>query len=282
MNIRTIQSTYPNAVWFDSAHTGVESGTFAEPYSTSIGAHDNVSSGGVIAVKSGTHQNSFGWGSLNKGVTIIGTGHDAILENSVAIVVNAGYAFIDLQLKVTTSAYFMLISDLNSSLDPFTLRLKGCKCVNSIPSNNGFISGDNNNSANTKLDVSDSIFELKSINNSEGAVLRTWNYGFLGDITFKGCTFNITEGTATSFLGYLKHSLSVNTVKNCIFVGHTGSETLFTNVTGTIVDSNNCYHNTAHSGGTDNVFEDPLFVDPTSNDFRLRPGSPCIGAGSTN
>lgn len=33
------------------------------------------------------------------------------------------------------------------------------------------------------------------------------------------------------------------------------------------------------SGGTDNVFTDPLFVDLSSGDFRLRPASPCINAG---
>jgi len=36
---------------------------------------------------------------------------------------------------------------------------------------------------------------------------------------------------------------------------------------------------TNSSGGTDNIFEDPLYVDPGS-DLRLRPTSPAIGAAS--
>jgi len=33
--------------------------------------------------------------------------------------------------------------------------------------------------------------------------------------------------------------------------------------------------------GSSNIFGDPLFVDPTDFNFRLRPGSPCINAGSS-
>ena len=36
------------------------------------------------------------------------------------------------------------------------------------------------------------------------------------------------------------------------------------------------------SGGTDNVFADPQFVDPTTDDLRLRPSSPCINAGTAS
>jgi hypothetical protein len=41
-------------------------------------------------------------------------------------------------------------------------------------------------------------------------------------------------------------------------------------------DSNNA------SGGTDNVFADPQFVDSANGDYRLRPASPCINAGTAS
>jgi len=36
------------------------------------------------------------------------------------------------------------------------------------------------------------------------------------------------------------------------------------------------------SGGTDNIFVDPQFVDSDNGDLRLRPTSPCIGAGTAS
>ena len=50
-------------------------------------------------------------------------------------------------------------------------------------------------------------------------------------------------------------------------------------------DSFSCFHNYGSSntsGGTNNVFADPQFVDSTNGDFRLRPSSPCINAGTAS
>ena len=46
--------------------------------------------------------------------------------------------------------------------------------------------------------------------------------------------------------------------------------------------TNCCFHNMGSansSGGTNNIFVDPLYVDPGA-DLRLRPNSPCIGVGT--
>jgi hypothetical protein len=70
--------------------------------------------------------------------------------------------------------------------------------------------------------------------------------------------------------------------KNNIFVG-AGSGT-FSN-TFTANATNCCFHNFGSSnasGGTDNVFADPQFVDVANLNLRLRPSSPCINAGTAS
>ena len=283
MTISDIQSTYPNAVWFDSAHTGTESGSFSEPYNTFSEAHTAVSDGGVIAVKAGTHQDNL-VSMTTKNITIVGTGHDAILQKSTTgSTVSANVTFLDLTLKSTfsgTAGNFMAVAGTSGST---LVTLRGCKCVNTGSTFDGFISGTNN--ASGDLSVSNCIFEVQGNHADRGAVLRTWFYGSLGDVTFDGCTIKLTGGSSANFLGFQKFSNSTLTVKNTIFVGNTGSETLMASTSGqagTLVDKNNCYSNTGHSGGTDNIFQDPQFVDSANSDYRLRPTSPCIGAGTSS
>ena len=160
---------------------------------------------------------------------------------------------------------------------------RGCKCVNTQSNFDGFISGQNNESAD--LSVSNCIFEVQATSVGGGAVLRTWFYGTLGDVTFDACVIKMTGGSSSNFLGFLKNASSTLTVKNTIFVGNTGSETLMVstaNQLGTLVDSYNCYSNTGHSGGTNNITQDPQFVDAPNGDYRLRPASPCINAGTAS
>lgn len=49
--------------------------------------------------------------------------------------------------------------------------------------------------------------------------------------------------------------------------------------------TNSCFfnmHTNDMSGGTNNIFQDPQFVDLANGDLRLRPSSPCINAGTSS
>ena len=282
MTISEIQSTYPNAVWFDSAHTGTESGSFSEPYNTFTEAHTNVSDGGVIAVKSGTHVDNLT--SITKNITVVGTGHDAILSKTAtgALTWNPSTGITVKDLAIVENGSFTYSFRLQAG----DIVFEGCKFSNTNVALNGFIGGYNNGFANLTCDKC--IFDLKTTapasgtQTDVGAVLYTYIYGPLGDTTFTNCVINLNAGTATSFLGQGKYASQTSTTKNCIFKGFTGSETLYSTANGIVVDTHNCYANTGHSGGTNNIFQDPQFVDSTSGDFRLRPTSPCIGAGTSS
>ena len=71
--------------------------------------------------------------------------------------------------------------------------------------------------------------------------------------------------------------------KNCIWASSDNSK--IGTVAFASTSTNCCFHNMGSSntsGGTDNVFADPQFVDSANGDLRLRPSSTCIGAGTSS
>jgi len=127
-----------------------------------------------------------------------------------------------------------------------------------------------------------------------------WNLGS-SNVTIQNCTANISFSDATEIIIsnasnatikgntlYIKPQSSVSsaglttssigTSKNNIFVS-TDSSKIGTNIATN--SSNCCFHAFGtQSGGTNNIFSDPQFIDSANGDFRLRPTSPCIGAAT--
>lgn len=106
---------------------------------------------------------------------------------------------------------------------------------------------------------------------------------------FSGNTLYISNlsGKSAFYFSYTASAdlRSCAVVKNNIF---TSDDT-----TGAVINTQNSFSGSSNnscwfqfddsengSGGTNNVFTDPLFVDSTNDDFRLRPSSPCINAGA--
>jgi len=93
--------------------------------------------------------------------------------------------------------------------------------------------------------------------------------------TIENCT--ITGNTSTEWAGGLYAANGV-TVRNCIIVNNTSSPT-----TVNIDPSQGTYEHCLTKplvAGTGNIDGDPQFVDAASNDYRLRPGSDAIDAGT--
>ena len=103
----------------------------------------------------------------------------------------------------------------------------------------------------------------------------------LNEATVEGNSFyfDLTNVSGTASLA----SSTFASSKNNIFMS---SDNTKMGTSSTSALSTNCcfyqFHSNNTSGGTDNVFSDPLFVDPTNADLRLRPGSPCINAGTAS
>jgi len=104
-----------------------------------------------------------------------------------------------------------------------------------------------------------------------------------------GTSFSLTnssifvKASAVGANGIIVNAANIPaTLKNCIFVSDTSSA-----IGASLASSatNCCFQNFGSnntSGGTNNVFADPQFVDAANGDYRLRPSSPCINAGTAS
>ena len=293
MSIASIQSKYPSAIWFDSAHTGTESGTVTEPYNTIGEAMTAASDGGVIAIKNGTHNVT--QITMPKSLTFVGESTGAILSTtggSYGGAINARNTSYSIKLETlkvfhnsSSNSYGLITAGNVASA---TVTVEGCilemgSSNFSSSSMRGWFSGDA--TPITSLTVSDSIILGGSSATGFGVVLggeKSTQDGY-NAIDFQRNTIVVTGGLANKFASY-SAGLNSSVFKNNIFVGNGASETL--GFTPTTV-SNNCYHNNGINSGNapdsaGAVFGDPQFVDSANADYRLRPTSPCINAGTAS
>jgi predicted outer membrane repeat protein len=103
-----------------------------------------------------------------------------------------------------------------------------------------------------------------------------------------GCTFS---GNTAANRGGGMYNLydSSPAVTNCIIsnnrAGSYGGGIYADGTSSPIIAYNDVWNNTPNnyygcSAGTNDISEDPLFVDPGAGDYHLRPGSPCVDAGN--
>ena len=124
---------------------------------------------------------------------------------------------------------------------------------------------------------------------------------FLGDhfnrlAEFSGNTYFVSNinGKSANTVDFDRSGGALASAKNCIFASDdTADNVIVASGQGTYgnaaltagVSTNCCFSGFGTgnlSGGTNNVFSDPLLVDSANGDLRLRPSSPCINAGTTS
>ena len=255
--------------------SGTGTGTLADPYfySQLSSAETDAGSGGTILFLDGTYtgtaitlnENGVNYKSLNLlGATLSG---------------NAG------------GARYITLGSFSSTTEPMSLEgfeINNCKirsyqattstAKNTIKNNKltATYAGDKLIESQTQ-NITDLINNIFDIDFDSGSSLSQ-NYS-IG--TINGNTFYIDiDSSVTSITSGFDGADIVG--KNNIWVS-TDSSKIGLSLASS--DSFSCFHNfgtSNTSGGTSNVFADPQFVDAPNGDYRLRPNSPCIGAGTSS
>ena len=103
-------------------------------------------------------------------------------------------------------------------------------------------------------------------------------YSYTSSPSITNCT--IRGNTATQNGGGITCDSSSPSVKNTILWGNSPNEIYLTGSSITVTYSNVDQDGYAENDG--NIRQDPLFVDPATENFRLQPTSPCIDAATSD
>ena len=261
--------------------TGTGSGTKADPYYYSeLGtAETNAGSGGTILFTDGTYTFSANQTWDNGGASDM----TYKSENDLGA-----------YLLGSTSIRALAIGPSSGTA---TVKLEGFKTGNiryEAGSATTTVTLNNINHADTISGTRGGlgIFYFKSNTNSNVVTNSSFVIDYSGSDRFchtaagtsvTSCSFffkcsSVSSGGITCFLA------GPASMKNTVFMSDNS-----TAIAADVIDISNCtnccvyqMHSGDSSGGTDNVFVDPQFVDAPSGDLRLRPSSPCIGAGTAS
>lgn len=278
MSIASIQSKYPSAIWFDSAHTGTELGTVDEPYNTITEAMTAASDGGVIAIKDGTHNT--GQITLSKNLTFVGEStNGAILSSSPRNFYSSTYT-LDLETLTVLNTTTSSLTGIIYTTGDLTVN----SCIIDLGAGaslgRGIVTG--NNGSKVPYVFNNSILKTGSSNATYGIICGGGGAQMgCNSLTLNGCVLINVGGSGD---GPAQNAAVSGIFKNTIYVGLNSDDLgTFSPTTNT----NNCFHSTSFSSGSpasgsDHIYADPQFVDSTTGDYRLRPSSPCIGAGTAS
>ena len=274
--------------FFNGTQSGTADGSSSDPYDiSSLATQESASSAGDIFIfKNGTYTNTSlqeftgGAGITYRGETrgeAIFSGSKFRFGASTGASVNFTIEDLDfIELDFSSTAIDVRM------IDTYKITINRCvfKCdgtsTNGAAGFFGFTQLDTT-AYGTRVALNECV--LKAETTAGGAELfRNRNSSFNSVLELDNCTCSHSVGSASIIFQNLKSGF----VKNTIIYG--ASSNLTKGTTTGLTETYNCYYNIGQSADSVNniIIDDPQFVDATTQDFRLRPSSPCIGAGTAS
>jgi hypothetical protein len=250
----------------------------AYAYSSLNSAESDASNGGTILFLDGTYTFSgtqtwdaggfsdMTYKSLNdNGAYLLGSG-------SIRQIYIGGNAVSTLKVEGFKSGNVYYRGVLNAGTDITLNKVNHADTISGTRGNYGiFASG----SASNSNVITNSSFSL-----DYSGTDRLFVSG--GGTNISSCTFHLKCSSVGS--GGITSLGTTPTATDSIFMSD-NSSAIADSVITTSTCTNCCVyqmHTNDSSGGTNNIFVDPQFVDSANGDLRLRPSSPCIGAGTAS
>ena len=261
--------------------TGSGSGTLSAPYFYSELATAETSAGanGTILFTDGDY--------VVGATTWDGTGSDAITYQSLnkqkAVIKTSG-TLAEFKLGGNTDSSTFNLKDFkfidlyfyiyNTGAGEISGNFMTCSSNIALPAN-GFLRFKNSGSMKFKNNV-------VHIKRSSGTYI-TRDEGKLSE--WSGNSFYISNlSGGENIESYTNTFSSIGVLKNNIWeTDNSNNDSVHSRLAISASSTTSCFGDfgpSNTSGGTNNVFAEPLFVDSANDDFRLRPSSPCINAGT--
>ena len=270
------------ATYYINADTGDDTtgdGSQGNPWLTPSKAISTATSGDTIIAQNSTSTYLWGGNFGNKSITFQG-------ESAANVIIDAGNALatftIDagtVHIKNMTFQGLRVTSSQTGGfrqIDPVgLLSCENCIFRNNVINHNRGGIFYNISIPSVTTNLTNCLFYGNTSTASAPLVVRVAAIVYLNMVN----TVIHFDGTSGFLLGDFVQGYggtsSVNVSTNCIFYN---TQTNTPGIGGTY--NYCCYFNTGGGSGTNNINQDPLFIDAANRNYNLSPSSPCIDAGT--